>query len=149
VDNSSAPSGRISGSAAAFDLLEHSGDVKLRARGQTLEQVFVTAAQGMMAFLFGDEIAKARPEQTDVIRVEAADREALLVDWLSELLYRATSQYRAYVDFRICEMGERSLAATAGVVSAEAIDDVKAVTHHDLSIRKQDDAWEAIVVFDI
>jgi SHS2 domain-containing protein len=49
----------------------------------------------MMAYLFGDDILKARPEQTEMIRVEAADREALLVDWLSELLYRATSQFGA------------------------------------------------------
>ena len=45
--------------------------------------------------------------------------------------------------------GERKLVATAGVASAEAIDDIKAVTHHDLSIRNRDGEWEAIVVLDI
>jgi SHS2 domain-containing protein len=135
--------------AAGFDLLEHSGDVKLRARGATLEQLFANAAQGMMTYLFGEEIARIRPRQTEEITVEATDREALLVEWLSELLFRATTQYRAYVDFRICDIGERKLVATAGVASAEAIDDIKAVTHHDLSIRNRDGEWEAIVVLDI
>ena len=143
------PSDRTPDSSAGFDLLAHSGDVKLRARGATLEQLFASAAQGMMTYLFGEEIARIRPQQTEEIRVEAADREALLVDWLSELLFRATTHYRAYVDFHIRDMEERKLVATAGVASAEAIDDIKAVTHHDLSIRKRDGGWEAIVVLDI
>jgi SHS2 domain-containing protein len=103
----------------------------------------------MMIYLFGAEIAKARPKRMDVIELDAPDREALLVDWLSELLYRATSEYQAYVEFRICEIGDRRLRATAGVVPAEAIDDIKAVTHHELSIRRRDGGWEAIVVFDV
>ncbi len=79
--------------------------------------------------MFGADIEKVRPERTDVIEVEAPDRDALLVDWLSELLYRATSEYQAYVDFRIDEFSDRRLAARAGVASAEATDDIKAVTH--------------------
>jgi archease protein family (MTH1598/TM1083) len=84
------------------------------------------------------EIAKAQPERTDAFEIEAPDREALLVDWLSELLYRTCSEYHAYVEFCVREMSDRRLVATAGVVSAEAIDDIKAVTHHELSIRARD-----------
>jgi SHS2 domain-containing protein len=138
------------GHSAMFDLLEHPADVKLRAWGATLEQLFSNAAQGMMSYMFGADIEKVRPERTDVIEVEAPDRDALLVDWLSELLYRATSEYQAYVDFRIDEFSDRRLAARAGVASAaEATDDIKAVTHHELSIREGDRGWEATVVFDI
>jgi SHS2 domain-containing protein len=144
------PSDRIApGSRTAFELIEHSGDVKLRALGQTLEDVFVNAACGMMAFMFGDEILSARPERRETLRIEAVDREALLVDWLAELLYRAASRYHAYVDFRIRSMDERFLVADAGIAAAEALDDIKAVTHHELAIRKVDGGWEAIVVFDL
>ena len=139
------PDRPISGS----ELLEHPGDVQLRAFGTSLAQLFANAAEGMMAFLFGAKIAKARPERSDVIAINSPDREALLVDWLSELLYRATSQYQAYVQFCIHEIGDRRLMATAGVVPAEAIDEIKAVTHHELSIRERDGGWEATVVFDI
>jgi SHS2 domain-containing protein len=129
--------------------MEHSGDVKLHALGQKFEDVFVNAARGMMAFMFGDEILRARPERREFIRIEAADREALLVDWLAELLYRAASTYHAYVDFRICTIGEHALTADVGVAAAEAVDDIKAVTHHQLAIRKLDGGWEAVVVLDI
>ena len=75
--------------------------------------------------------------------------EALLVDWLSELLCRATSEYRAYIGFRMHELGETAAKATAGAVTAEAIEDIKAVTHHELSLREHAGRWEATVVFDI
>jgi SHS2 domain-containing protein len=149
VSEAGAPSERGVHSSAAFDLLEHPGDVKLRVRGTSLAELFVNAAQGMMSYLFGAGTAKARPERTEVIEIEAPDREALLVDWLSELLYRATSEYHAYVEFRIREISDRRLSATAGVASAEVIDDIKAVTHHELSIRERDGGWEATIVFDV
>jgi SHS2 domain-containing protein len=146
---SCSPPDRAPGSDDAFDLIEHSGDVKLRARGQSLEDVFVNAARGMMAFMFGDEVLRARPERREFIRIEAADREALLVDWLAELLCRAATTYHAFVDFRICTIGEHTLTADVGFAAAEAVDDIKGVTHHELAIRKTDGGWEAVVVLDI
>ncbi len=147
--NNSDPSDRIPDTCTAFELIEHSGDVKLRALGQTLEDVLVNAARGMMAFMFGDDILNVQAEQREFIIIESADREALLVDWLSELLYRAASRYHAYVDFRVRTMGERRLAADVGIAVAEALDDIKAVTHHELAIRQLDGGFEAIVVFDL
>jgi SHS2 domain-containing protein len=134
---------------AAFEVLEHPGDMKLRAWGPTLGQLFINAAEGMMTYLFGEQIARAQPKGSERIEITSSDREALLVDWLSEILYRVTSEYQAYIGFRIDEIDDRRLVATAGTVSAEATDDIKAVTHHELSIRKQDDGWDATVVFDI
>jgi SHS2 domain-containing protein len=137
------------GHAAPFELLEHPAEIKLRARGATLAEVFANAARGMMAYLFGDALVAAKPERWERIEIAAPDREALLVDWLSELLYRATSGYCVYVAFQVDEIDEHRLAATAGIVSATAIDDIKAVTHHELAVRKCNDGWEATVVFDV
>ena len=135
--------------AAPFELLEHPADFRLHARGATLADVFANAARGMIAYMFGDELVEAKPERWERIEIAASDREALLVDWLSELLYRATSGYCAYVGFEVDEIDEHRLAAKVGIVSATAIDDIKAVTHHELTVRKCDDGWEATVVFDI
>jgi len=33
-------------------------------------------------------------------------------------------------------------------VAAEAVEDIKAVTHHELSVRKREGRWEATIVFD-
>ncbi len=46
-------------------------------------------------------------------------------------------------------MGERRLAADVGIAVAEALDDIKAVTHHELAIRQVDGGFEAVVVLDL
>ena len=134
--------------AAGFEFLDHPGDLKLRAWGRNLEELFANAATGMMTFLFGSGIANAQPYRTETIEIEARDREALLVDWLSELLYRAPSEYHAYMGFRIHELNETKLRATVTAVAAAAVEDIKAVTHHELSVREREGRWEATVVFD-
>src|SRR5258707_5833802 len=106
--------------AEGFEFLDHPGDLKLRAWGRNLEELFANAATGMMTFLFGSGIANAQPYRTEMIEIEARDREALLVDWLSELLYRATSEYHAYMGFRIHELTEIKLRATVTAVAAPA-----------------------------
>ena len=85
---------------------------KLRTWGIDRERIFANAAEGMMTFLFGNGIANLQPDRTEAIEIEARDREALLVDWLSELPYRATSAYHAYIGFRVHELTETKLKAT-------------------------------------
>jgi SHS2 domain-containing protein len=140
--------GRSDRAARGFEFLDQSGDVKLRVWGRDLESLFATAAEGMMAFLFGSHIANLEPDRTETIEIGAKDREALLVDWLSELLYRATCEYRAYLGFRIHELTESKLKATVGATAAEALEDIKAVTHHELAVREREGRWEASIVFD-
>jgi SHS2 domain-containing protein len=141
-------SSRCDWAARGFEFLDHPGDVKLRAWSRDLESLFAAAAEGMMAFLFGDGIADLEPDRTETIEIEAKDREALLVDWLSELLYRTTCEYRAYMGFRIHELTENKLKATVAAAAAEAVEDIKAVTHHELSVRECGRRWEASIVFD-
>ena len=134
--------------ADGFEFLDHPGDLKLRAWGEDLEGLFASAAEGMMAFLFGSGVVDLEPFRTETIEIAAGDREALLVDWLSELLYRATSEYHAYTEFQMHELTETKLKATVAASVAQAIEHIKAVTHHELSIRTCEDRWEATVVFD-
>src|SRR5258708_23159000 len=102
----------------------------------------------MMAFLSGSAVADAPPYRTEAIEVEARDCEALLVDWLSELLYRATSEYHAYMGFRMHELTETKLKATVTAVAAEAVEDIKAVTQHELAAPEREGRWGAAHGFD-
>src|SRR5260370_31385725 len=112
--------GRSDHPGDGFEFLDHPGDLKLRAWGADREELFANAAMGMMAFLFGSDVADAPPYRTETIEMEAPDREALLVDWLSELLYRATSEYHAYMGFPIRELTETKFKATVPAAAAEA-----------------------------
>ena len=130
-------------------MLEHTGDIKMRVFGKNLAELFANAALGMMAFLYGEKALELKPRKTETITIEATDVQSLLVDWLSELLYLSDENDRAYVSYEVTECAQNKITATVGSTPAEAQDDIKAVTYHELSIDKIDDHWEAVIVFDI
>jgi SHS2 domain-containing protein len=69
---------------ANFEILEHTADVGILAEGASLGEVFEQAALGL-ADIMGIH-APGGGEMLD-IEVEATDAGALLVDWLSEILW--------------------------------------------------------------
>lgn len=132
-----------------FEMQEHTSDIKLRATGATREDVFVNAAKGMAAFLFGEMVLSQSPTKTENMIVESTDTQSLLVDWLSELLYLSNTFHRAYVAFRFKTFEEQRLEADVLSLEAEAIDDIKAATYHELTMDDTGDHWEATIVFDV
>ena len=136
--------------------IDHTGDVGLRVRADTLPQLFERAAAGAF-YVLSDPSDVAPAESTSLI-VRGRDREALLLRWLSELNYRHTVDRRLYTDFAVSSVTETGdewvLEAT---VRGEPIDpdrhvvytEIKAVTFHGLAIQPTDDGWEAQVIFDM
>ena len=80
------------------------------------------------------------------------DREALLVDWLNEILFVGETERWVPVDFEV-EVVEESpvrLRATArGVPVDEVPSSVKAATFHGLRVEERDGIWRAEVIFDV
>ncbi len=88
------------------------------------------------------------------MRIESTDTEALLVDWLNELIYLHTVGRWILVSGRIhIESGTRLVA----VLEGEQFDsrrhhvrqEVKAATFHGLRITQVAGVWSANVVFDL
>jgi protein archease len=69
---------------AGFELLEHTADVGIRARGATLEEAFEQATLGLAEVLGA---LAAGPGETVTVEVSAPDPGGLLVDWLNEVLW--------------------------------------------------------------
>ena len=132
-----------------YEFLPHPADIKLKARGHDLPELFSNCARGMMSFIYGDKVACKKYTKKEEISLEAKDLSSLLVDWLSELLYLSNSIYQAFLDFEFREISESKLIAVAKGCEAQAEDDIKAVTYSELEINQVEDGWEAIIVFDI
>lgn len=134
-----------------FDVIEHTADVGIIARGATLPEVFANAAAGMMSFLI--QPALVRPRESRRVVVEAEDRDGLLVAWLNELLVLLNGDAFVPREFRIVQLTETRLEAE---VLGEPVDpqrhqfrlDVKAATYHQLEI-SHNDGWRAKVIFDV
>ncbi|MBC7256049.1 MAG: archease [Chloroflexi bacterium] len=133
-----------------YEEVAHTADVCLRVRAQTLEALYVTAAQGMFALMRWRPTGPERPMR-ESLRLEAADWETLLVDWLSELLYLAEQHGARWVTFDLALTAPVALAAhVEGVTGWLPERIVKAVTYHGLRLHQTDDgSWETFITFDV
>ncbi|MEM2924664.1 MAG: archease [Methanocellales archaeon] len=138
-----------------FEYLEHTADVKFKAYGNCLEEAFANAAFAMFnAMIDLNEISFNREI---AINLEAESLEDLLYDWLSELLYQFDANYIIFGGFEVDKIIERDgKFLIEGRAFGEQIDlkkhkfhlQVKAVTFHDMQIKKVNDCYTIQVLLD-
>ncbi|MBI1802572.1 MAG: archease [Chloroflexi bacterium] len=132
----------------AYEEIEHTADVALRVRGQSLEELFCHAAEGMFSLMAGQTLGPSAPPCE--IELEADDTVALLVGWLNELLYQSEMKNLLFRQFDVQLFNGRQLrGAASGSASRDIRKPIKAVTFHDLKIIQQGGWYEATIVFDV
>ncbi len=136
----------------AFEILEHPADIGFRAFGSELPDLFANAALAMLSIAGDPEAAEPRHQYR--IAIESGDRESLLVDWLSEVLYWWDGKRVAFREIHITNFTDKSLEAVALGEPRHAERHrarliVKAVTYHQLKIEQLPDHWIAEVYLDI
>jgi len=132
-----------------YKILEHPADIKVQAFGKTKEELFVNAMLGMIAIL--------RPQirnlniKTRNIKVKSVDLNALLVDFLSEVLYLIQINKEVYNNVKFVKFSDKELEAKLSGNKVRSFgEDIKAVTYHELEIKKnKQDLWEGTILFDI
>ena len=72
--------------SAGFEFREHTADVQVRSWGPTLEEAFSQTAYSLMETITPN-LRKITPKIEKKITIKAEDKEALLIDFLSEFLY--------------------------------------------------------------
>lgn len=143
------PQGAVKGD---YRLLEHTADMGIEAWAATLDALFVCAAQGLQEILFGRPCS-AEPRQQQELEVEAGDREELLVAWLGEILFMVEQRGFCPALFHIEKIDRQRLrGSVVGEYQREGLRplrEVKAVTYHRLSVRRQDGGWQARIYLDL
>ncbi len=135
-----------------WEVLEHTADTGIRATGDGPEEALVNAALGMFSIL--TDLDTVRPVREARVKVAATDREALLHDWLEELLFLSQTRGMLFSRFAVQHFADTHLDAIAW---GEPLDaerhplkvEIKAVTYHQLRFGPAGDGWEAAAVFDI
>lgn len=137
-----------------FELFDHTADVGLRVLAPTLDDLFRTAAAGLLSTIVSG-LETVEPAEDEPVSVTADEPAALLVAWLNELIFRVETRHRLYArfDVRVSDDG-RSLS---GTISGQPIDrdrhvldhEVKAATHHGLTLERRGPDWLAEVILDI
>jgi len=135
-----------------FETFDHTADVGLRIRAANLDALFTDAARAMFSVMAGD-LEAVRPTEEVHIALEADDLDALLRDWLGELLYTFHVRKLVFSEFTVA-VRENGLHGTARGEPMDAarhqLDvEIKAVTWHGLKVEQTNDGWLAEVIVDI
>jgi SHS2 domain-containing protein len=92
-------------------------------------------------------------EETDwrEFKVESLDTTALLIDFLSEILYLTQTHKEIYNQLEIKKLTEISIEGRVKGIKIEGFsEDIKGVTYHEAYVQqKSDGKWEALVIFDL
>ncbi|NRB21440.1 archease [Candidatus Dependentiae bacterium] len=142
-----------------FEQLSHTADVQLRVYGKDIEELFRNALRGMF-YLVVPKLPTCKMVDDRIVcdeftcerdlKVTSPDRDALLVDFLSDALYFFAVHKEVYLDVMFKTLTDTKLEATIRGVKHEGMQlEIKAVTYHDLHIKKIDGTWQTDIVFDI
>ena len=137
---------------AGFRLLAHTADIGLEAHAPSCAALFVAAAKGFKALVYGTSPARAALRRE--VRLEAGDRAELLVAWLNEILFLGEADRLVPAAFEIVELTGQTLVA---VIAGEPFDpalhaierSAKAVTYHRLVVEERAEGWYARVYIDL
>jgi SHS2 domain-containing protein len=133
-----------------FEVLEHTADLKIKVYGQDLTELLVNAALAI-AEQQKPGISNQEPtKEWELVEIQSPDLDSLLVDWLNEILSRSDLNDKVYNNFQIEELTKNHLQAK---VAGQKVDqkqvEIKAATYHGLEVKKINNYWQAIVIFDI
>ena len=136
------------------EIFDHTADVGFRIRGESLDDLFATAAGAMFDYIVANRV-DVRLADSEAIELRAESAPDLLATWLDELLFRSETRHVLYARFDVNVAADGlSLAAT---VAGEPIDrdrhildhEVKAVTRHEFSLVPDGPGWVAEMILDI
>jgi len=138
--------------AGHWETFEHTADVGLAGRGDTLGELLEALGEGLAELLC--RRASVRPAERHTLTVEADDVESITVDFLARLLTWTQVE-------RFCVHAVRVTSASPTRVEAvitgeptdparhELGDEVKAVTYHMLEVRHDGNVWHGRVLLDL
>ena len=135
----------------SFELLPHTADVRIKAKGSTLGYLFEAALEGLCKVIQPD-YPFMDLDYTIIIEFEikSFDETSLLIDFLSYVLTRMHNIRAIFpkVDIKELESGKMKAIIYGANIEGFATD-VKAVTYHEAEIIIKDNFYETMIVLDI
>ncbi len=131
--------------------ISHTADIKFRAYGRSLEEVFSNSAYALVKFLVSGKIKEVKKKK---IKVSGRDLQSLMYNFLEEILFLIDSENFFVSKILKIKIDKRNFALSCEVLgdSGENYNvesHIKAVTYNEMFVRKSRGKWVAQVVLDI
>jgi SHS2 domain-containing protein len=127
--------------------VEHTADYSILVRDRELPGLFRQAVHAVHQ-LCGLQVDESESVQRTIV-LHAPDMEDLLVAWLEELLFDIETARQAWVPLEIQLTGFDLDARVDCFQIKNMSREIKAVTYHQLEVRRTGEIWEAAIVFDV
>ena len=134
---------------AGYEILEHPADLGVRAWAPTLEVAFEQAAWALVDLLDVRATGQGTPRE---LMLSSADAGALLVDFLSELIYLLEAEQAAVSGISVRRVSDTELDAELTLAPLTRRPEgvvVKAATYHQLRVERDDERAEVRVFLDV
>ncbi len=136
-----------------FEYLPHTADIKFKAKGKDLEEVFSNAALATYNIL--TDVTKIKLNKKKKFKIKSKGKESLLYDFLERLIILIDSEdfIGGRVEVLRIHKGKKYtlIAELSGddISKYETHGDIKAVTYSDMEIIEKKGNCYALVVLDI
>ncbi|MBT7102288.1 archease [archaeon] len=134
----------------SYKFLEHTADVKFRAEGSSLEEMFVAAAAAMNETVRGD--IKILEQEEKGFEVEGKDQVGLLYNFLEEFLFLLDAEDFLVAKVKSVEIDDNKLKCVVvgdAAKNYKFTNDVKAVTYSDMFVKEKGGKFVCEVVLDV
>lgn len=135
----------------SYEVLDHTADTGVSAKGRSLEELVETLATGMFSLM--TQVSPCPATAKVEFEVRAKTNEELVFECLSELLYLAEVEDLMFCEFVVRAKEPDSLKVSAGGVPTRQTDPagppIKAVTYHQIEVAQTGEGWHGKVYFDV
>jgi SHS2 domain-containing protein len=135
-----------------YGIINHTADLGIIVKGSDKKNLFIHAALAMTDLMVKGN--KGNRKVTRDVIIAGLDFPDLMVKWLGEILYLFAGEKLIADSIVIRHLNQTQLMATIAFIifepnNHEILREIKAVTYHQISVRKVDDEWVARIIFDI
>ncbi|MCK4805804.1 MAG: archease [Candidatus Pacebacteria bacterium] len=133
-----------------YKVLPHPADIKLEITASCKEDIFKGALEGM-AYIIQPNASRKSVLKKEQIEIHSLDINALLVDFLSEVLAKSDIYNCIFDKVKIEKLTDNFIKGRLEGKNVERFSkEIKAVTYHQLNINQDKNGdWKAIILFDI
>lgn len=134
-----------------FKFLEHTADIKFKAFGNSIKEVFENSALALFRVLYDKKVEEKKAYK---IKAKGSDLESLLYNFLEEFLILFDSKNFLPYQIKSLDLNEKKFKIHAVVVGDElsnynASVHVKAITYNGMFVKKQKNNWVSQVLVDV
>ena len=133
--------------SAGFKDIEHTADWDLQVWAPDILILLEQSARGM--YTLSDTILAREPRLVREFEFPYRDRESLIVDFLSELLFLGEDEEIGFDTYQISVDGDKYKFSVSGAPIAKRSREIKAVTYHGMEVCKTVRGLEVNIVFDV